>query len=63
MVGPNKIQLDNVELSNVVLLLKGKGVRVEGNLDNTGVLEIQTIQSQGSRGKNDQEVSWIAILA
>lgn len=57
MVGPNKIQLDNVELSNVVLSLKGKGVRVEGNLDNTGVLEIQTIQSQGSRGKNDQEVS------
>lgn len=57
MVGPNKIQLDNVELSNVVLLLKGKGVRVEGNLDSTGVLEIQTIQSQGSRGKNDQEVS------
>lgn len=57
MVGPNKIQLDNVELSNVVLSLKGKGVRVEGNLDSTGVLEIQTIQSQGSRGKNDQEVS------
>lgn len=38
-------------------------MRVEGNLDSTGVLEIQTIHSQGSRGKNDQEVSAIAILA